>query len=245
MENLSTLFSTFKTTDPPPIQTYEYKLVQDTYNDLMGNTIQDFETDLNEDLFQEQPSIQENPVSWGIQRLFDNEKSESSNYKPSTQKTINTSASKGYDAFMKNLDKYIEETGDNMTETKKKTLAKFAYLESRYNSKAKNPVSSACGYFGMIKSNRSDLGTNEQYLNNTNLQFRAASRLYDKTRSAYAPVISSAKKLGLSDFQVMYGFWFNPSSMVSFVNSGGKDNGFKDKQGTTLTKVLNNAAKLK
>ena len=122
----------------------------------------------------------------------------------------------------------------------RQTLTEIAAKESNFNPTVKNSKSSASGYFQFINSTRKQYAphlTKEQFLNNPEEQISAAVKLLKANRN----ISSKFSNLrGLSQLQVDYGMWFNPTALSNYLKTG--KSGFKDAQGTSLMTVLNKMA---
>lgn len=122
----------------------------------------------------------------------------------------------------------------------RQTLTEIAAKESNFNPTVKNSKSSASGYFQFINSTRKQYAphlTKKQFLNNPEEQISAAVKLLKANRN----ISSKFSNLrGLSQLQVDYGMWFNPTALSNYLKTG--KSGFKDAQGTSLMTALNKMA---
>lgn len=252
MNNLDLVFTSFKNTEPPYIQNEEYQSIKNMYDwfSQPNSNWSDIDFSWPTTKVQQEDIFVDEPQNWFFQNKVVPQQLRTQQNKVVPQKTsqkkqqINITTSRGYTSFIQAMNRYEQHSGEKMDETKRRFLSNFAYLESTYNPKASARGSSAKGYFGIIRAGRKDLGSDQEYLNDTNLQFKAASRLYNYNKSHYKEVFTKGRKLGLTEFQIMYGLWFYPKGMINYVNNGGKDDGFKDSMGTSLTAVLNKAKRL-
>lgn len=121
--------------------------------------------------------------------------------------------------------------------TKANILTRIAYNESSFNTKAKNPKSSASGLFGFTDSTKNEYG----YGDTPQSQILGASRLYDKREQQAASYIQQFGDRGLNKAQIMYGMWFSPREMLNYLKTG-KFSRFKDAQGTSLQTILSKMA---
>ena len=151
-------------------------------------------------------------------------------YPETNNQTYKFKQSKGYNAVKSVMDKLVTDS------TKKNILLKIAEKESNFNSKAKNPKSSASGLFGFINASKKKYG----YGNSIAEQVSGASRYYDDFNKKLTWYINTYGDRGLNDSQLMYGMWFRPASMINYLKTG-KDN-YKDAQGTGLNKIFTKMA---
>lgn len=112
-------------------------------------------------------------------------------------------------------------------------LTNIAYKESGFDINAKNPVSTASGLFQQTNANKKQYG----YGPTAEAQIQAASRFYDDNLRKINSLVSQYGNRGKSLQQLMYAYWFNPKGAETFIKTG-KDV-VTDKQGTTMTNVLN------
>ena len=144
---------------------------------------------------------------------------------------VNTRNNSNYQKVKDELDKQINDP------VKKRILLKIAEKESNFNSKAKNPKSSASGLFGFINASKKKYG----YGNSIAEQISGASKYYDDFNKRLTQYINTYGDRGLNDTQLMYGMWFRPASMINYLKTG-KDN-YKDAQGTGLSNIFAKMAK--
>lgn len=143
-----------------------------------------------------------------------------------------TSKNKGtYQELVQELDKQIQDP------MKKNILLKIAQNESNFNSKAKNPKSTASGLFGFLDSTKQKFG----YGNTIAEQVAGASRLYDANSKQLQSWISKYGTNGKNYGQLMYGMWFRPGSLQNYLAKG--QDSYKDPQGTGLNKIFAKMAK--
>ena len=119
-------------------------------------------------------------------------------------------------------------------------------MESRFNSNAANPGSSARGWFQFIDSTRRQLGntqSQQDFMNDTQSQINLAVNLYNKNKAKLAQYKDKITKLGLTPTQVAYGMWWRPTSMINYLRTG-SDN-YQTSDGMTLSKILKKAGKYK
>ena len=125
-------------------------------------------------------------------------------------------------------------------------LTNIAEMESKFNSKAANPRSSARGWFQFIDSTRRQLGntqSQQDFMNDTQSQINLAVNLYNKNKAKLAQYKDKITKLGLTPTQVAYGMWWRPTSMINYLRTG-SDN-YQTSDGMTLSKILKKAGKYK
>lgn len=115
-------------------------------------------------------------------------------------------------------------------------LTNIAHKESGFKVNAKNPVSTASGLFQQTNANKKQYG----YGPTAEAQIQAASRFYDDNLRKINSLVSQYGNRGKSLQQLMYAYWFNPKGAETFIKTG-KDV-VTDKQGTTMTNVLNRLA---
>ena len=119
-------------------------------------------------------------------------------------------------------------------------------MESRFNSKAANPGSSARGWFQFIDGTRKQLGntqSRQDFMNDTQGQINLAVNLYNNNNAKLARYKDKITKLGLTPTQVAYGMWWRPTSMINYLRTG-TDN-YQTSDGMTLSKILKKAGKYK
>ena len=164
---------------------------------------------------------------------------------PSVQDSINRNQP-GYQEFLKHLRLYSQQ--HNISKEDKDMLIGIAALESSFNPKISNEVSSASGWFQFIDNTRKSYSnvSKEQFLNNSQSQIDAAYKhLQDVKKQAKTFIDRYGTRRELTPFQIVRGMWFRPESMRSYlqngrdISNGGKE--YVDSQGTTLEKVLNKA----
>ena len=166
---------------------------------------------------------------------------ESNDNKPARGGTASAVGSK---AFNQAFDQYAAtHQVDSQT---RQVLTNIAEMESRFNSKAANPRSSARGWFQFIDSTRRQLGntqSQQDFMNNTQGQINLAVNLYNKNKAKLAQYKDKITKLGLTPTQVAYGMWWRPTSMINYLRTG-TDN-YQTSDGMTLSKILKKAGKYK
>ena len=166
-------------------------------------------------------------------------------YEPNDNKpTGGTASAVGSKAFNQAFDQYAAtHQVDSQT---RQVLTNIAEMESRFNSKAANPRSSARGWFQFIDSTRRQLGntqSQQDFMNNTQGQINLAVNLYNKNKAKLAQYKDKITKLGLTPTQVAYGMWWRPTSMINYLRTG-TDN-YQTSDGMTLSKILKKAGKYK
>lgn len=161
-------------------------------------------------------------------------------------KDIINQNSQGYQEFMQHLRRYAHK--HNLSSDDQNLLIGIAALESNFNPKIGNSVSSASGWFQFVDGTRKKYtnASRENFLNNSQLQIDVAYKhLQDvkNTLRSYAQKYKTPRNLTL--FQAVRGMWFRPESLKSYLQNGrdisnsGKE--YSDGQGTTLQKVLDRA----
>ena len=166
-------------------------------------------------------------------------------YEPNDNKpTGGTASAVGSKAFNQAFDQYAAtHQVDSQT---RQVLTNIAEMESRFNSKAANPRSSARGWFQFIDSTRRQLGntqSQQDFMNNTQGQINLAVNLYNKNKAKLARYKDRIARLGLTPTQVAYGMWWRPTSMINYLRTG-TDN-YQTSDGMTLSKILKKAGKYK
>ena len=119
-------------------------------------------------------------------------------------------------------------------------------MESRFNSNAANPGSSARGWFQFIDGTRRQLGntqSRQDFMNDTQSQINLAVNLYNKNNAELARYKDRIARLGLTPTQAAYGMWWRPTSMINYLRTG-SDN-YQTSDGMTLSKILKKAGKYK
>ena len=166
-------------------------------------------------------------------------------YEPNDNKpTGGTASAVGSKAFNQAFDQYA--TTHQVDSQTRQILTNIAEMESRFNSKAANPRSSARGWFQFIDSTRRQLGntqSQQDFMNNTQGQINLAVNLYNKNKAKLAQYKDKITKLGLTPTQVAYGMWWRPTSMINYLRTG-TDN-YQTSDGMTLSKILKKAGKYK
>lgn len=145
-----------------------------------------------------------------------------------------------YNKFMNELNAYANKYG--LDEQTKKELEYLAAVESDYNQKALNATSTAAGYFQFLDSTRKDYSnvSKEQFLNSPEEQFNAATKYLKYLKTALIkPEIWQKGRENLSDFQILYGAWWRPKSIINYIKNG-KDT-YVNPDGMTLERILNYA----
>lgn len=129
----------------------------------------------------------------------------------------------------------------NIEEEDKYILKGIATLESSLIKNAKNPKSSASGYFQFTDSTRNSLSpvSKEEFMNNEQLQIESAYKYLKQLRKILGNDYWHAREIGLSPFQIMYGMWWRPKSMLNYIRN--KQDDYVDPQGTTIYTILNKA----
>lgn len=150
----------------------------------------------------------------------------------------------GSKAFNQAFDQYAAtHQVDSQT---RQILTNIAEMESRFNSKAANPGSSARGWFQFIDSTRRQLGntqSRQDFMNDTQSQINLAVNLYNKNKTELARYKDKIARSGLTPTQVAYGMWWRPASMINYLRTG-TDN-YQTSDGMTLSKILKKAGKYK
>ena len=166
-------------------------------------------------------------------------------YEPNDNKpTGGTASAVGSKAFNQAFDQYA--TTHQVDSQTRQILTNIAEMESRFNSKAANPRSSARGWFQFIDSTRRQLGntqSQQDFMNNTQGQINLAVNLYNKNNAELARYKDKITRLGLTPTQVAYGMWWRPTSMINYLRTG-TDN-YQASDGMTLSKILKKAGKYK
>ena len=166
-------------------------------------------------------------------------------YEPNDNKpTGGTASAVGSKAFNQAFDQYA--TTHQVDSQTRQVLTNIAEMESRFNSKAANPGSSARGWFQFIDGTRKQLGntqSRQDFMNDTQGQINLAVNLYNKNKAKLAQYKDKITKLGLTPTQVAYGMWWRPTSMINYLRTG-TDN-YQTSDGMTLSKILKKAGKYK
>ena len=166
-------------------------------------------------------------------------------YEPNDNKpTGGTASAVGSKAFNQAFDQYA--TTHQVDSQTRQILTNIAEMESRFNSKAANPGSSARGWFQFIDGTRKQLGntqSRQDFMNDTQGQINLAVNLYNKNNAELARYKDKITRLGLTPTQVAYGMWWRPTSMINYLRTG-TDN-YQASDGMTLSKILKKAGKYK
>ena len=166
-------------------------------------------------------------------------------YEPNDNKpTGGTASAVGSKAFNQAFDQYA--TTHQVDPQTRQVLTNIAEMESRFNSKAANPRSSARGWFQFIDGTRRQLGntqSRQDFMNDTQSQINLAVNLYNKNNAKLAQYKDKIARLGLTPTQVAYGMWWRPTSMINYLRTG-TDN-YQTSDGMTLSKILKKAGKYK
>ena len=130
-------------------------------------------------------------------------------YEPNDNKpTGGTASAVGSKAFNQAFDQYA--TTHQVDSQTRQILTNIAEMESRFNSKAANPGSSARGWFQFIDGTRKQLGntqSRQDFMNDTQGQINLAVNLYNKNNAELARYKDKISKSGLTPTQVAYGMW--------------------------------------
>lgn len=146
------------------------------------------------------------------------------------QQTINNN----FDNILNNI--------QNIEEEDKYILKGIATLESSLIKNAKNPKSSASGYFQFTDSTRTSLSSvsKEEFMKNEQLQIESAYKYLKQLKKILGENnYWHAREIGLSPFQIMYGMWWRPASMKNYIQNMRDD--YVDPQGNTIYTILNKA----
>lgn len=121
-------------------------------------------------------------------------------------------------------------------------LTSIARLESNFNPSAKNPDSSALGYFQFLDRTRKeyDSSTRQEFANDPSKQFAAAVKYYRKLKKQLTPYETVYKSKGLTPLQAMYGMWWRPASFINYLKKG-KDDYVNPSDGMTIEQILERA----
>ena len=155
-----------------------------------------------------------------------------------------TASAVGSKAFNQAFDQYA--TTHQVDSQTRQILTNIAEMESRFNSKAANPGSSARGWFQFIDGTRKQLGntqSRQDFMNDTQSQINLAVNLYNKNNAELARYKDRIARLGLTPTQAAYGMWWRPTSMINYLRTG-TDN-YQTSDGMTLSKILKKAGKYK
>lgn len=142
-------------------------------------------------------------------------------------------------SFTEQFDSYLRDNPQDADT--KDILTSIARLESSFDPSAKNPSSSALGYFQFLDGTRKDYDSSsrEEFSNNPSKQFAAAVKHYRKLKKSLIPYESAYKARGITPLQAMYGMWWRPKSFIEYVKKG-KDN-YVNPDGMTIEKILERA----
>ena len=143
-----------------------------------------------------------------------------------------------YRIFKSQLDKFSE--ANNLDEQTKKDLEYLAGLESSYNQTALNKHTKAAGYFQFLDSTRKAYSnvSKEQFLNDPDEQFKTAVKYVKYLKNQLIkPSVWKKGKETLSDFQILYGAWWRPKSIINYINTG-KDTYINKGDNITIETIL-------
>lgn len=142
-------------------------------------------------------------------------------------------------SFTQQFDAYLRDNPQDADT--KDILTSIARLESSFDPSAKNPSSSALGYFQFLDGTRKDYDSSsrEEFSNDPSKQFAAAVKHYRKLKKSLIPYESAYKARGLTPLQAMYGMWWRPKSFIEYVKKD-KDN-YVNPDGMTIEKILEKA----
>ena len=148
----------------------------------------------------------------------------------------------GHQEFQNQLDKYF--INNPQDEGYRDMLTNLAAMESSFNQYAKNPWSSALGYFQFVNGTRSRYNTmsREQFANDPQEQIRVAiAHLKDLKNDIQRNIdTKTITNSGLTPLQLMYGMWWRPQSMYNYLKTGKDD--FQTKDGMNIRKILEKAS---
>ena len=172
-------------------------------------------------------------------------------YKPDTKNIFRGSISRrgtisavGSKAFNQAFDQYA--TTHQVDSQTRQILTNIAEMESKFNSNAANPGSSARGWFQFLDGTRRQLGntqSRQDFMNDTQSQIDLAVNLYKINNLQLKKYKDKIIKLGLTPTQVAYGMWWRPASMINYLRTG--FDSYQTSDGMTLEKILKKAGKYK
>lgn len=161
--------------------------------------------------------------------------------KPTSAEVIQSTYRKPTPAkFTQQFDQYLEKNPQDADT--RDILTSIARLESNFNPSAKNPDSSALGYFQFLDRTRKeyDSSTRQEFANDPSKQFAAAIKHYRKLKKQLTPYETVYKSKGLTPLQAMYGMWWRPKSFINYLKKG-KDDYVNLADGMTIEKILERA----
>lgn len=148
----------------------------------------------------------------------------------------------GYKQFQTQLDEYMENNPQDISY--RDMLTNLAAMESSFDQYAKNPWSTALGYFQFVDKTRLHYNTmsREQFANDPQEQIRVAvAHLKDLKKDIQRNVSSDIiTNSGLTPLQLIYGMWWRPQSMYNYLKTG-TDN-FQTKDGMNIKRILEKAS---
>lgn len=148
----------------------------------------------------------------------------------------------GYNQFQSQLDEYFKNNPNDIGY--RDMLTNLAAMESSFNQYAKNPWSSALGYFQFVNGTRGRYNTmsREEFANDSQEQIRVAiAHLKDLKNEIQRNIDSETiANSNLTPLQLMYGMWWRPKSMYNYLKTGKDD--FQTKDGMNIKKILEKAA---
>lgn len=148
----------------------------------------------------------------------------------------------GHQEFQNQLDKYF--INNPQDEGYRDMLTNLAAMESSFNQYAKNPWSSALGYFQFVDGTRKRYNTmsRDKFANDSQEQIRVAiAHLKDLKNDIQRNIdTKTITNSGLTPLQLMYGMWWRPKSMYNYLRTGKDD--FQTKDGMNIKKILEKAS---
>lgn len=155
------------------------------------------------------------------------------------RRSLNTN---NYKQFQKELDTYL--SNNKSDEEFRDLLTNIAAMESSFKQDAKNPISTALGYFQFLDGTRKSFtnATREEFEKNPQLQIATAVKYLRQLKDGVQRNVGSdvIEKSGLTPLQIMYGMWWRPKSMYNYLLTGKDD--FSTKDGMNIKKILEKAS---
>lgn len=236
LESLYVTFTPFEAVKEEPVKESKKEQV-DSYESLL-NRVKSFREE-SPKIILETPQKEYSKTIFDIQEAnpWIIEEPKQVRIKRVTEKNKNN-----YNKFITQLDKWAIK--NNIDDSTKRELEFLAGLESDYNQGIENSQgSTALGYFQFMDSTRHDYNkmSRQQFANDAEAQFNAAVKHIKYLKQRMKPYKDLIKKSGLSDFQILYGYWWNPGDMEAYL----KDPSYNriTKYNESIQKTLKKAAR--
>ena len=199
----------------------------------------------NEEVEETKDDTQEVKEESEVEPVYDNQVEENSwtiNGHTKIAKARRINNKQGHQEFQNQLDRYF--INNPQDEGYRDMLTNLAAMESSFNQYAKNPWSSALGYFQFVDGTRKRYNTmsRDKFANDSQEQIRVAiAHLKDLKNDIQRNIdTKTITDSGLTPLQLMYGMWWRPKSMYNYLRTGKDD--FQTKDGMNIKKILEKAS---